>query len=86
MPLLVMRQLPSPLAKAIGIDAQPAPCRISATSVRPSPLKSPVKGCTLFVAAQPAKSPIPPLVMRQPVDEFTVLAMKSLIAGLLTRV
>ena len=38
---LVMFQVPSPLANATGIAAQPGVCRTSAMSVRPLPLKSP---------------------------------------------
>src|SRR5436190_12449653 len=65
MSLLVMRQLPSPLAKATGIVFQPGSFRTNATSVCPSPLKSPVSTCTPLVAAQPAKSPMSLLVTRQ---------------------
>ena len=43
---LVMRQLPSPRAKAIGIVPQSPLRRISATSERPSPSKSPTSGLT----------------------------------------
>ena len=49
---LVMVQVPSPLAKAIGIEAQPGVCLTSAMSVSPFPLKSPVMIRTPGVGAQ----------------------------------
>src|SRR6202020_481780 len=48
---LVTVQVPSPLAKATGIVAQPA-APVSATSVRPFPAKSPVTTLTPGVLAQ----------------------------------
>ncbi len=63
---LVMFQVPSPLANAIGMLAQPGVCRTSAMSVRPLPLKSPVTTRTPGVLAQPVmKSAHRPLVTFQ---------------------
>ena len=61
-----MFQVPSPLAKATGIEAQPSIWRTSAMSVRPLPLKSPVTTFTPGVLAQdPMKVGAGPLVMFQ---------------------
>src|SRR4051812_17133481 len=47
--------LPFPVANAIGIVPQPGP-PTRATSLKPSPLKSPSTGCTPGCAAQPSNS------------------------------